>query len=129
MAGLNEIAAFCPHFCKYIGTINTKIDPKSRKVGNPFNIETKYPIEKEVLLCDYIDKSYKLYNYIKASNEKINENILYSTIKQVLLATSILLVLVSINQIYSQEFKCDCYKDLVFLYTEIKSTPHLKLLN
>jgi hypothetical protein len=119
MAGLNEIAAFCPHFCKYIGTINTKIDPKSRKVGNPFNIETKYPIEKEVLLCDYIDKSYKLYNYIKASNEKINENILYSTIKQVLLATSIAQKKKKFTHYDLHSFNVmmkRCHKDLVFLY-------------
>ena len=31
---------------------------------------------------------------------------------------TLLLVLVSINQIYSQEFKCDCYEDLVFLFYE-----------
>jgi len=42
---------------------------------------------------------------------------------------TLLLVLVSINQIYSQEFKCDCYEDLVFLYTEIKSTPSYKTLD
>lgn len=42
---------------------------------------------------------------------------------------TLLLVFVSINQIYSQEIKCDCYKDLVFLYTEIKSTPSYKTLD
>ena len=42
---------------------------------------------------------------------------------------NLLIVLVSLNQIFSQELKCDCYEDLVFLNTEIKSTPSYKTLD
>ena len=36
------------------------------KEGNPFNSGVKYPVEKEVLLCELIEKSCKFYNYIRA---------------------------------------------------------------
>jgi hypothetical protein len=88
MKGLNDLSPYCPHFCKSVGTILCKVDPKSRKTGNPFNTETKCQIQKEALLCEYIDKSCKFYNYIRAT-DRISENILYSSIKQVLLAICI----------------------------------------
>ena len=86
MMGLNEISLYCPHFCKAIGSIICEVNPKSRKEGNPFDISgLKNTIQKEVLIAEYIEKSCKFYNYIRAV-EKISELILYSTIKQVLLA-------------------------------------------
>ena len=42
-------------------------------------------INKEVLLTEYLEKSSKFCNYIRAV-DKIKEDILYSTVKQVLLA-------------------------------------------
>lgn len=87
MKGLNELSPYCPHFCKVIGTLLCEIDPKCKKDGNPFEITTKYPIEKEVLLTEYVEDSTKFYNYIK--NTEIHEDILYSTIKQVLIAITI----------------------------------------
>ena len=87
MKGLNELSPYCPHFCKVIGTLLCEVDAQSRKSGNPFQITTKYPIEKEVLLTEYIDNSYKLYNYIVS--KKIHENVIYSAIKQVLMAIAI----------------------------------------
>ena len=72
MKGLSAITDFCPHICKGIGVINCNIDPKSRKSGNPFKPICKYPIEKEVLLSEFIDNSKKFYNYI--SSEKIPED-------------------------------------------------------
>ena len=66
MKGLNEISLYCPHFCKSIGKILCKVDPKNLKEGNPFNKESKYSITKETLLSEYIDKSSKFYNYIRA---------------------------------------------------------------
>ena len=50
MKGLNELSPYCPHFCKSIGTILCNVDPKSKKEGNPFNVEAKYHIKKEALL-------------------------------------------------------------------------------
>jgi hypothetical protein len=87
MKGLNELAPYCPHFCKVIGTILCEVDSDCRKSGNPFEIKTKHPIEKEVLLTEYVEDSSKLYNYIKS--KKIHENVLYSAIKQVLMAIAI----------------------------------------
>ena len=87
MKGLNELSPYCPHFCKVIGTILCEVDSDCRKSGNPFEIRTKHPIEKEVLLTEYVEDSSKLYNYIKS--KKIHENVLYSAIKQVLMAIAI----------------------------------------
>jgi len=117
MQGLKKLSTYCPHFCKGFGIIKTEIEPRFRKNSNPFDIKSKYPIEKELLLCEYIDKSYKFYNYIKS--EKIHENVLYSLVKQVLLA-------ITLAQKEKQFTHYDlhsnnvmikkCNKDLVFLY-------------
>ena len=119
MNGLNDIASFCPHFCKFIGSIIAKVEPKLRKEGNPFKIETNHPIKKEVLLCDYVDKSYKFFSYIKATNDKINEEVLYSTIKQVLLAICIAQKKKQFTHYDLHSFNImmkRCNKDVVFLY-------------
>jgi hypothetical protein len=87
MNSLNEIADYCPNFCRSVGSIICQVDPNKRKDGNPFECESKYKIEKEVLLSEYLDKSYKFCNYI--FSDKISEDILYSTVKQVLLAVAI----------------------------------------
>ena len=88
MKSLNDIAKFCPHFISGLGLIKCDTNPYIRKVGNPFDIsEVKYPASQEVLLCEYVDKSVKLFSYIQS--EKIHEDILYSTIKQVILSLSI----------------------------------------
>ena len=118
MEGLNEISGFCPHFCKSIGTIKCRVDPKSRKEGNPFNTNVKYPIEKEVLLCELIEKSSKFCNYIRSS-ERISEDILYSTIKQVLMAIVIAQHKKKFTHydLHSNNIMMKkCNKDLVFLY-------------
>jgi len=85
MTGLKDLSPYCIHFCKSLGIIQCNVDPSVRKEGNPFNIKSIYPIEKKILLCEYINKSTKMYNLIRAK-DKINENIIYSTVKQVLLA-------------------------------------------
>ena len=116
MIGLNDISSYCPHFCKGIGSIKCKTEP-NRKSLEPFNIKSKYPIEKEVLLCEYIDNSSKFYNYIRSN--KISEDVLYSIIKQVLLGINIAQKekkfthydLHSNNVIIKK-----CNKDIVFLY-------------
>jgi hypothetical protein len=117
MNSLNEISEYCPHFCKGIGGIICDIDPTSRKDGNPFELGTRYPIEKEVLLMEYLKNTYKFYNYIRSSN--ISDDILYSTIKQTLLAISIAQKKKEFTHydLHSNNImmkKCD--KNLVFLY-------------
>jgi len=118
MQGLKEINTYCPHFCKGIGLIKTQVDAKYKKdEDNPFVIRNKYPIEKDILLCEYIDKSAKFYNYIRS--EKVDEDILYSIVKQVLLAIAIAQKEKKFTHYDLHSFnimikKCD--KDLVFLY-------------
>jgi hypothetical protein len=116
MEGLNKLSPFCPHFVKSFGYIQVKVDPKNRKTGNPFDITTKYPIKKDALLCEYLGNSCKFYNYIRS--KKVDEDILYSTVKQVLLAIEIAqkkrFSHYDLHSFNIMMKKCD--KDLVFLY-------------
>jgi hypothetical protein len=119
MTSLNELGDFCPHFCRSVGYISCQVDPTKKKEGNPFIIseDTKYPIEKEVLLMENLNNTYKFLNYI--NTEKIPENVLYSTIKQVLAS-------ICISQRKKQFTHYDlhsnnimmkkCNRDLVILY-------------
>ena len=116
MQGLNEISSFCPHFCKGIGTITCKTEPE-RKNEKPFEIKSKYAIEKEVLLCEYIDKSSKFYNYIRS--DKVSEEILYSIVKQVLMAVNVAQTKKKFTHydLHSNNIMIKkCNKDLVFIY-------------
>lgn len=117
MEGLNQLSETCPHFARCIGSVPVKVDPNCRKTGNPFNITTKYPIKKDALLCEYISNSTKLYNYIRSS--KIPEEVLYTTVQQVLLAIAIAQQEKSFSHYDLHSFnvmmkKCD--PDAVFLY-------------
>ena len=90
MMGLAELCSYCPHFCKYVGNITAKVDPRKGKKEdeNLFEIEVKYPIEKEVLLCELVTRSCKFYNYMRTESG-ISENQLYSIVKQVLMSISL----------------------------------------
>ena len=117
MKGLSKITSYCPHFSKGLDTIKCNIDPKCRKSGNPFKPVCKYPIEKDVILIEYIDNSKKFYNYI--NSEKIEEHILYSTSKQILMALLIAQKKTKFTHYDLHSYnimmkKCD--KDLVMLY-------------
>jgi hypothetical protein len=117
MKGLNEISPYCPHFCKAVGTVLCEIDPTARKHGNPFKITTKHPIEKEILLTEYVDNSSKLYNYIRS--DKIHENVIYSAIKQVLMAIAIAQKKKRFTHYDLHSYNImmkKCNKDVVFLY-------------
>ncbi len=117
MQGLNALAPYCPHFCKSVGTITCQVDPRCRKEGNPFSIEAKYPIEKDVLLCEHINNSCKFYNYIRS--ERVAEEVLYSTTKQVLLAIAIAQRKKQFTHYDLHSFNVlmkKCNKDVVFMY-------------
>lgn len=117
MEGLNELIPYCPHFCKGIGTFQADINPKCRREGNPFNIEG-IKVQKDVLLCEHIDNSTKFYNYIRAT-DKVSEEVLYSTIKQVLLATALAQRSQQFTHydLHSNNIMMrKCNKDVVFLY-------------
>ena len=117
MSSLTEIADFCPNFCRSIGSIICHVDPMKRKEGNPFECDSKYKIEKEILLTEYLDNSYKFYNYIHS--DKISEATLYSTVKQVLLSIAIAQKLKKFTHydLHSNNIMMKkCSRDLVFLY-------------
>jgi hypothetical protein len=117
MNSLNEIADYCPNFCRSIGSIICNVDPNKRKEGNPFECESKYKIEKEILLAEYLDNSYKFCNYI--FSKKISEDTLYCTIKQVLLSIVIAQKQKQFTHydLHSNNIMMKrCSKDLVFLY-------------
>lgn len=117
MKSLTELAVFCPHFCKAVGVISCEIDPLKRKEGNPFDLESKYSIEKDVLLMEYLPKSYKLYNYIVS--EKTPEDTLYSIVKQMLMAIAIAQKKKKFTHydLHSNNIMIKrCSRNLVFLY-------------
>jgi hypothetical protein len=117
MQGLSDISIYCPHFCKGIGIIKSKVEPKYKKSENPFEIKSKYAIEKDILLCEYIDKSCKFYNYIRSNN--VDEDVLYSIVKQVLLGITIAQKEKKFTHYDLHSFNVmvkKCNKDLVFLY-------------
>ena len=117
MKGLNDISPYCPHFCKAIGTLLCEIDPQARKKGNPFLLTTKHPIEKEILLTEYVDNSCKFYNYIRS--KKISDKIIYSIIKQVLMGIAIAQKKKQFTHYDLHSYNImmkKCNKDVVFLY-------------
>jgi hypothetical protein len=82
MSDLNDISDFCPHFPRFLGMFSCFIDPTKDKRANPFEYISRYRIEKECLLMEYIDNAKKFYDYILTSS--VQENALYSIIKQTL---------------------------------------------
>lgn len=117
MQSLNSLNSFCPHFCKSIGLIEGVVEPKVKLKSNPFEIKSKYGIKKKILLLEYIENSCKFYNYIRSKN--IPEKILYSIIKQVLLAILIAQKKKKFTHYDLHSFNImlkRCNEDLVFIY-------------
>ena len=113
---IKRISSYCPNFVNHIGTINIDIEP-DRNEKNPFEIKSKYPIEKKVLLSQNIEHSKKLINYIRS--KKIDEDVILSIIKQTLLAISIAQKKENFTHydLHSNNIMIKrCNKDLVFLY-------------
>ena len=87
MNNLNDIYHFCPFFCRSFGIIKHLADLDYKKKDNPFEITTTKPIIQETLLMEYLP--YKnLYEFIK--DQSISDKVILATIKQILLAISIL---------------------------------------
>jgi hypothetical protein len=118
MEGLSKIWDYCPHFCRSIGLLTVDIDPERNKDENPLNVKkSKYTIEKEMILSEFIDNSYKFKNYIYS--EDVDDKILYSTIKQVLLSLALAQKECSFTHydLHSNNIMMKrCSRDLVFLY-------------
>ena len=118
MSGLEKIADFCPHFNRAVGILTCDIDPNTKKTDNPFDTKrSKYTVEKEILLSHYLEKSTKFYNYIYS--DQVDEKILYSTVKQVLLGLAIAQKECHFSHydLHSNNIMMKrCSRDLVFLY-------------
>ena len=116
MQALNEISEYCPHFCKVYNIKLCDVDGDYRKKDNPFEVKSKHPIKSEFMFMEYID-SMQFYYFIK--NQKFSNELLFSTIKQLLMA-------IYISQTKKQFTHYDlhscnvmmrqCNKDDVFLY-------------
>jgi hypothetical protein len=120
MNGLNDLAPYCPHFCKSFGMVDCQRNPRTISNTHPFeaHADVKYMIDDKMLLSEHIDKSNKFHSYIK-SDKKIHEDVLYSSVKQVLLAIAMAQKrknfshydLHSLNILMRK-----CNKDVVFVY-------------
>jgi len=86
MKGLNEMSEYCPHFCKVFNLVKKKMSGNYKKQKNPFEITTKNPVDMDVIIMEYIE-SPQFYSLIK--NKSITVELLFSTIKQLLLAIGI----------------------------------------
>lgn len=117
LTGLNSLYDYCPHYARIVGMIQVEVDPMSRKSGNPFKLESKYKIMKDMMLLEYIDNSVKLATYIRSS--KADELVSYSIVKQVLMAVIIGQREKKFvhNDLHSSNILIrKCNKDVVFLY-------------
>lgn len=118
MESLNDIASFCPSFCKSYGLAPCIRSEKYTNDKNLFFLEDNTKsIPDEVLLFEFIEDTHKLSTYIKSS--KIKDNIVYSNIKQVLLSINLAQKYCKLTHydLHSMNIlmkKCD--KDLVMLY-------------
>lgn len=116
---LNDMSSFCPHFCKSIGLLDCQRNPRTTTNGNPFRkqADVSYMIPDKMLIAENIHNSYKLSTYIK--NVKAKEDVIYSTIKQILLATSMAQKKKRLSHydLHSGNIMMrKCNKDVVFLY-------------
>lgn len=123
--GLNDISDFCPHFCRGIGIVKLMVDPFTPKNKDPFQICSKYPIEKETVLFEHLEGTTRFDNYIRS--KKVKEDVLYAIIKQVLLAIEIAQMKkrwthYDLHSGNIQVQKCD--PDLVFLYVIDKDNQY-----
>ncbi len=114
---------WCPHFCKAIGGVLCEVPPdyKSKRNilsgGSDINITPLAPIEKEVMLMEYIEDGFKLSSYIKSKSGK--EDKIYSLIKQTLMAISVAQKECSFTHydLHSNNVMVrDCDEDLCILY-------------
>ena len=116
MSRLNDIQTFCPHFCRSFALLPCIVEPKPKPDTDPFEISSKYPIDRNLLLEEHIN-GYKLCRHIKT--DKTPLHVLFSSIKQALAAVCIAQseCMFTHYDLHSDNIimrKCD--PDLVFLY-------------
>jgi hypothetical protein len=116
-AVLNEVASFCPNFCKYYGTVRCEVDAKHMKDGNPFEIRSSHPITKDVLLFEHIDTPGKLSGYVRSDDADVSK--VMSSVKQALMAVALAQRLKGFTHYdlhLSNVMVKKCNRDVVFLY-------------
>ena len=117
MNDLNTISCFCPHFCRGYGEFNTDINPTIKdKKENFFDTTDCTPIQKEVLLMEYIDKASRFQDIIEHVEDDV---VIYSTIKQVMGAVLISQRMVKFTHydlFCSNIMIKECSKDMCMLY-------------
>ena len=88
---LKPITKYCPNFVYSFGYITILRNPKvdTNLNTNPFKKlpDTKYMIKEEILIQEYLDNSVNLLMLIK--NPKVLEDVLFSSVKQILLALAV----------------------------------------
>jgi len=84
MLSLNPISDYCHNFIRVFNIFRTEVDRKHKKNIDPLIVSQKNPIEQDVILYQYLDNSKSFYKYIKS--KKIEDSIIFSTIKQTLLS-------------------------------------------
>ncbi len=87
LSDMNSLRKYCPHFVKGYGIATVKTDIDYKRKDNPFLVETTKPAMNKVIFMEYIEDAYPFYKYIRSNN--IPLNVLYSIIKQVLMAIKI----------------------------------------
>jgi len=119
LKNLYNLSSFCPNFPVYIDMIEKQVDSNYYNQPNPFhrNSNRKPPKKIKVLLSEYI-KSVKLARLI--SDERIQDNMIYSSIKQVLF--SMYIGHQSANQLTHYDLHSsnvivkNCDENIVFIY-------------
>ena len=86
MKSLRSIRRCCPHFCLGYKILTHSADFDFRKKENPFEVERKRYMKNEVVLMQWIKDSIDFTDFITQTTQ---ENVIYSTVKQVLCALTI----------------------------------------
>jgi hypothetical protein len=128
MKGLSVLNDFCPYFCKVYGKVEFDIPVSSRKhIPEIFdNKDSKKFIKDDILVLENVKNASKFCKYIY--NIKVPESVLYSTIKQVLLAISIAQKYAKFTHydLHSDNvLMTECDEDLVILYIIDKDNQFL----
>ena len=87
MSELNKLQEICPNFCRSFGMITAKTNPSASRDDNPFDISScKCPLEKEILLMEYLQNNWPLMDFVNVPSELFNPNIITSVMYQVFFA-------------------------------------------
>ena len=115
MKRLNDLH-FCPNFIKVYSLLNTPCEPNVRRYHLPFEITSKYPIAKKVLIEEFVEGK-KFCHYIKHGS--IPCEAIYECVKQTLCAIAVGQAIANLTHydLHSDNIiLTPCDPDNVFLY-------------